>query len=64
MVLDGPYHPSVAAGGLQWHFMGQKGSLAAQGEKRYGSKGNEVNREERFGTVDHTVGHMLGNFKR
>jgi hypothetical protein len=44
--------------------MGQKGSLAAQGEKRYGSKGNEVNREERFGTVDHAVGHMLGNFKR
>lgn len=51
MVLDGPRHPSVGARGLQWQFMGQKGGLQTEGEKRNGSRGNEVNREERFGTV-------------
>ena len=59
-----PLPPFCGDRGLQWQFMGQKGGLEAEGEKRNGSKANEVNREERFGTVDHAVGRMLGTFKR
>ena len=59
-----PLPPFCGGRGLQWQFMGQKGGLEAEGEKRNGSSGNEVNREERFGTVDHAVGRMLWTFKR
>lgn len=60
----------MAPATLLWGAGGCNGSLwdrrevEAEGEKRNGSRGNEVNREERFGTVDHAVGRMLGDFQK